>query len=107
LEAEHLHIAFDLRPSPNQLHVAGEYVEQLREFVKLVLSQKTSDARNARICRGRQQNTLVGACNHAAKFPEPKWLKPLADAILRKKYRTTVVKFYRNSDQKEHGRKSD
>src|SRR6266545_513223 len=39
----------NLRPRPDQTHLASEHVEQLRQFVDLVLAQDTTNPRDPRI----------------------------------------------------------
>ena len=91
------------RTRPDQVHVADENIEKLRQLVELGPAQELAQARNPRVTLDGQPRThQVGAVDHRPELVDEEGLTETTDAALAKEDRPRRVELdqHRNQDEK-------
>ena len=87
---------------PDKTHIAGKDIDQLRQFVQFILSDKISRTGHTRITITDRNKTLpVGTDTHGAELEQSKIPIAASDTRLSIKNRTVRVEFDPDSKKKK------
>src|SRR3954471_4190598 len=105
--AAHLHLAGPQRPWPDEAHVAGEDIPELRQFVHRRRPHDSADPGDSRIVLRRlhRSRARLGIGNHRPEFERVERPPTQTDARLPEQDRAAVFQLHRRGDQRPQRRR--
>jgi hypothetical protein len=95
-----------MRPRSDQVHLAAEHVDQLRQFVEAEAAQVMTDARDAIDVVGHPLGPRFSARMHRPELQEAERPAVAAGALLDEEHRSARVELDRDGDRASSGAQS-